>query len=490
MSIQTKYFPFMGGLNTTAPPLSVRPGELLDCMNYECLQEGGYQRIRGYESIGLVPGDGPILGVHIYRGDYYAIRDDAGAGKLYKHNGTEWVRVGTKEWSPQGQYKFHNYNFYGQDSQEEMFIVNGIDKCVKFDGTTLEDINTGAITDNPSNVIGYKYHLVLSLESSLMGSNTGDPTAFDAATGGAFEIAVGDTIREFKVSQGALIIGCRESTKVLYGNDANDFQLEPFSNSGMYSFTAANVGGQIIALDDSGVMSLQATQAFGNFVYGSVSERVRNEVAKLSGNGNVRTTVNRSKGQYRFFSGHNGLYFSFTGQQLLGITKIFFDHPVLCLANGDDSSGAEITLFGSDDGHVYCLDRTNFFEGEKMPSFLLLAFHTFGLPTQNKRYRQILVDAKFDGAVSRMYVLPITDYGGGIGTIANQFMGRRTGGGFWDVGFWDDLVWDEQSSSELKARINVTGGNMGVVISSENESDGVHAIYGATIHFSPRRLRR
>ncbi len=45
----TEYFPFVGGLNLTAPALNVKPGELLTCENYIPDVNGGYRLSGAYE---------------------------------------------------------------------------------------------------------------------------------------------------------------------------------------------------------------------------------------------------------------------------------------------------------------------------------------------------------------------------------------------------------------------------------------------------------
>lgn len=49
--IKTKGFQLKGGLNEITPPLSLRPGELYACSNYECAETNGYRRIGGYERL-------------------------------------------------------------------------------------------------------------------------------------------------------------------------------------------------------------------------------------------------------------------------------------------------------------------------------------------------------------------------------------------------------------------------------------------------------
>ena len=45
----TDYYPFRGGLNLIDPFLSIQPGQLLACMNYEPYWRGGYRRVKGFE---------------------------------------------------------------------------------------------------------------------------------------------------------------------------------------------------------------------------------------------------------------------------------------------------------------------------------------------------------------------------------------------------------------------------------------------------------
>lgn len=98
MPLRTKYFALSGGLDRSTPNYLVKPGKLLDVLNYECVEEGGYRRIKGYELFDgsgdpqPVPGSGPIRGVWIYEDEVYAFRDDGGAMQtdMYKATSFGW----------------------------------------------------------------------------------------------------------------------------------------------------------------------------------------------------------------------------------------------------------------------------------------------------------------------------------------------------------------------------------------------------------------
>ena len=218
-----------------------------------------------------VPGSGAVLGLHIYKGVVYAVREDGTNARMYKATATGWVQVNSaKTWSLNGKFRFCNYNFGGQDDDEKMFIVNGIDQATVWDGTAFTLIATGASTDNPSMVVGYKKHLVLGIQSSLHISEIGNPNGYTVA-GGAAEIAVGDTLTNLKEHASALIVGCEDSTKALYGSSAADWQLDELNKAGTYPGTMDSIGGQVIGLDRQGLMSLAAAQQYGNFAYASLS---------------------------------------------------------------------------------------------------------------------------------------------------------------------------------------------------------------------------
>jgi hypothetical protein len=480
--MKTQYFPFVGGLNTTSPPVTTRPGELLDCINYECSQTGGYRRIKGYaEFIGQVPGEGPILGVHIFKGVVYAFRDNATQGVMYRAENDAWVAL-PYEFAKSGRYQCVNFNFFGQDDMEEMFIANGREEAVKFDGTTFVKIVTGDEPFPIRYVAAWDNRLALAIDSSVFLSATGEPLNFDASVTDAIEIALGDTITNLEVSQGVLIVGCRNSTQVIYEEG-----LRKLNNTGTMPFTLQNVGGQLLGLDAGGLMSLSASNAFGDFVYSSISERVRDRLVRLRQTGTPVSTISKSLGQYRLFAGKEGLYFSMSGQDLLGIGATYFDHPVLCVHDGEDTNGQELIVFGSEDGYVYQMDSGNTFAGQHIFSMALLNFSAVGLPTLRKRFRQMNIEARIDGQTVTFMTQALTDYGGGLPTGAEAL---DTNPGLWNVGVWDEMTFDSVFISELKVRLNCAGKSFAFLMVSENETDQVHELLGATLHYSDRRLVR
>ena len=495
MTIQTSYFPLQGGLNLESPPLATSPGELIDCANYEALTGGGYRRIEGYTlydgqatASQSVPGVGKVRGVHIYKGDTYAVRDDANNGRLYKATSTGWVEVNSNfTWSTGGTYRFCNYNFYGQDEQETMYIVNGIDKAVQFDGTTLTQITTGSGTDNPNCVLGHKYHLFLGVESSLVNSSTGNPLSYDPVTGAA-EIAVGDTISDLVVAPNALMIACQDSTQALYGDDATNFALSKLNSTGAYAGTIKDVQGLVVGADRRGIMSLSTSTTFSNFDYNSLSNKIES-LAKLMDEQSV-AVLSLKNNQYRVFRDKTGLYLTFAGNEIVGITKVLFNHTIRCACSGLDTDRNAVSFFGSDDGNVYMMDTGGSFNGDDIYAFIVTSFHSYSGPTQQKRFRLIQPDMRVSGTTAQVYIRGTTDYGAGAISRSASPELHTTGGALWDYSSWDLFSFDSLYHLDAKARCSLTGTNMAVMISSQGSGDNIHALYGVTIHHSPRRLKR
>ena len=489
------FFPLIGGWNIEAPPLSTQPGEVLDATNYECLIGEGYRRIYGYNaydgqssSAQPVPGSGSVKMVGIYKNDLYAIREDGSNARFYKATPSGWSEVNSSfTWSTGGTYRSANYNFFGQDAQEEMYIVNGVDKAVRFNGTTLTQITTGAANDAPSAVAGFKTNLFLALESSLLGSATGDPSNWNPLAN-AFEVAMGDTITDLQSGPSALIIGCENVTKVLSGTTAADFRVDEMTQIGPYAGTMANIGGQIIGLDQQGVMSLSATQAYGNFSYALLSQKIASYMSNF-GSGSV-AVINRASSQYRLYNGRQGLYFTFAGTELIGAMRVAYAHPVECACEGLFASNTPVSFFGSDDGNVYQLEVGTSFAGQDIYAYLVTSFHHHGSPSQHKRFRIVQPDLSVDGNSVSLNVSATTDYGKGLISRGNSGALGQTDGALWDFAVWNQFYWDSYYHHDAKVRVAVTGKNLSILISSQSASDSVHTLYGMTVHYSPRRLVR
>ncbi|MBK8810750.1 MAG: hypothetical protein IPN69_08480 [Acidobacteria bacterium] len=130
---------------------------------------------------------------------------------------------------PGGRYEFVNHNFTGSTDTLRVYGCDGVGTAFEFDGTYIAPIHTGMATDTPSHVAAHKGHLFLSFRGSLQHSSIGFPLEWSPVTG-ANELGIGDDITDLlpqpgDAGGGAMSIFSVNSTHVLYGSSAADWQL-------------------------------------------------------------------------------------------------------------------------------------------------------------------------------------------------------------------------------------------------------------------------
>lgn len=199
---------------------------------------------------------------------------------------------------------------YAQDGTEVLFIANGVEPAVMFDGTYAIPIRTGLETDyeKPLHAAWWGNNLFLAYASgSIQVSATGDPVTFIANASDAAEIAVGDYITGLIPLKGqALAVCTKRSIYAIYGRDTSTFTLEIISpDVGGTPYSMVNAGIPILA-DQNGIQTLAAVQEYGNFARGRLSDAVTPWLrGRLQSgtrpDGLIGAAAMRSKGQYRQF---------------------------------------------------------------------------------------------------------------------------------------------------------------------------------------------
>ena len=513
------YFAFAGGLDLTTPAIAAAPGTCLLAENYEVDIYGGYRRILGYERydgqaspvdtgagdpvaieaqralIAAVPGSGSIRGVWVYKGIVYAFRDNVGATAclMYKATAAGWVAVATPVLTAGGSYEFVNYNFTGATATAMMYGCDGINKAFQFDGTLFTQITTGMTADTPNHIAAHKKHLFLSFPGgSIQNSSIGDPLTWTPLTG-ASEIALGDECTGMEQQTGdALAIFTRNQTHVLYGTSVADWNLRPFSRTtGCIAGTSQRLGNMNYYLDDRGVTSLTATQAFGDFVADSISQKINPIVQGIIPK--ITTSMHiRDKGQYRLFTTQGqGLCATFNGNQLAGWSTIRLPNPVICAVSGEDSTGAEVIYFGSDNGFVYQMEKGTSFDGAAVPATLRMHFNHLKSPMLRKRYRRIMIDQ--EGTTINTPITFQASYESGAYTqgqgssIQLALKGQKF---YWNEKAWGTFTWSSDDPTYMIANVDGTAKNIGILLYSNLKYEEAYRLTGALVHFDLRRVER
>lgn len=351
-------------------------------------------------------------------------------------------------------------------------------------------------TDKPFDVSAHKDHLFLAYPlGQLQSSNLGNPMTY---TTSAALFGLGDEITGIASLKGAVLgIFCRTKIHMLSGSSAVDWQMELHSqNAGAKFGTLQENVGNAILLDTKGVMSLQATQAFGNFEPAIFSRDVKPyldaRITRVVGSRMVR-----GKYQYR-------LYFDDGVRMTAAIlspnaviqpkdvsfTKQETPHIVTCTAEGDMNDGTDGAFFGTTDGYVMREDAGTSFDGQVIRAVLRLQFNQFKLPANKKRFRKLVLELEAQDSVDINFRQQF-DYSDGMyAASGTQEAGAGGGGGTWDASSWDTFYWSQPIVTQAEANIDGVGRNMSLLLWHESANDRPFVLQGLLTHYSVLGLAR
>jgi hypothetical protein len=415
-------------------------------------------------------------------------------GELVKVNGNLVASVLTADKAnvlqPGGRFEFVTYNFTGATDTRRMYACDGVNPAFEFDGTVFLPIYTGMNPDNPKFIKAHKQKLWLAYKGSVQHSGDGSPYAWTILAG-ADELGMGDDVTGMEVQPGdTLAIFTRGASSQLNGATNDTFQLLPISNEvGAIAYTVQTVG-KTMGLDDRGLVATDRTQAYGNFVQGTISLAIQPLIAKLRATA-IGSVVYRNRNQYRLYSSDGtGIIATFGDQGLIGMTKLAYPVKPVCFASCEDASGNDVVLFGSDTGYVYQADVGSSFDGAPIEAYLRMPFNNISSPRLRKRFRKAIMEMSASAYASIRFQ-PEFSYGDpDVGTHRLQ-TGETTGsGGYWDVDNWDGFFYDARLVTTPEFSIEGTGLNMALIFYSSSAIDLGHTLQGMLIHFSNRRLSR
>ena len=487
---QSAYIPFGGGIDLVSPPREMKPGSCFYAVNYECPVTGGYRRVDGYTQIGsTLPGTGAVLGVKTFNDKQYAIRaKDSDTASLYVFDGDSWTPVdGGDGTLTVGRYEFIEGNLYATDSKHALYFVGGGEPWeLSVDGTLtkLDNAPTGA-----QFIAIHQNHIILGFEpGSLMFSGVGEPNQWDASTDGAGEIGVGSAITGLISGRGDVLhVGCDNSMQGLYGTSSQNFQMKttlPASGCKRYSLQSMM---EPYFVGERTITSLKASSDFGDFTPFQAGAKIEPLFTEEGYAGRITASmVSKQRAQYRvFFDDKTGVFYSPTGA-----TTIEFLHQVMATDTAELDSGEEFMMFGDDEGNVFRLGAgAESFAGEAIRAFVTTAYTDLKSTQTVKRFRRAFLDINNSGG-SKISVKANLDYGGvGAPNHNRYFIDYMPKGGLWSVDKWDEFAWSSPMMASEPIAITGSGQSINFAIYSDEISPS-HSIYGYTINFDPRRLRR
>lgn len=382
-------------------------------------------------------------------------------------------------------------NFGGTGATPRLYGADGVGRGFEFDGTVYVPIRTTMANDAPSRVAAHKNYLFFSFGPSVQNSAVGSPYVWSPVLG-ANEIVMPEDVTCFlslpgSEDTGSLAIYTRNTTHVLYGTTASNWNMVLFDNStGAFSHTTQTlVDGY--GLDDRGVVALSTTRSFGNFDSATLTFPLRPFTAARRGLATA-SGVSREKSQYRvFYSDGYALFSTIANGRLLGTMPIYFPNPVRCWTSGEASSGAEVSFFGSDNGFVYQMEIGPDFDGAAVTAFITLNFNPQGNARVLKRYRRAALEISGTGYAQFNFGYTLAYASTAIDQASSTPYTIAFSGAFWDTFVWDAFLWDGVTLSPSDVNCDGTGENIAVAITTNSRLNQPFTINSVTLHYSPRR---
>lgn len=403
------------------------PGSATRLVNFETSSYGGYRRINGFEPLDsnyhAIDGEGPVLGVHIFKGGCLAARKDVGSSETYSvyynrldDNGWEDVTPAVApDVTNVRTIHFNSFYWYG----DVVIMCDGTNDAIAWDGTTWQELNgeydEGAAPPvAPKRSIAFNNHMFFCGMSdqpdSLIFSAPLDYTDFTPAAG-AGKIDVGFKIVTVAVWRDNLFIFGQDKIKKLTGKNSENFILETVTErvGCIAPNSVVEIGGDLFFLSNDGIRTIAGTERIGDVELASISRRIRVIFETATRDFDMEllnVALIRSKSQFRYFfttqnmqpeSGY-GLIACLTGDgaqtswefgELLGI-QASCSHSAYI---GDQ----EFVVHGDNEGKIHRQERGYKFDGRDVFSLYETPFLDMGDTEIRKTFHSISLFIRPEG---------------------------------------------------------------------------------------------
>lgn len=485
----------------------------IPCRSYLCYRQSGRPPLAG-EVLSINGVDVPVVAAQVFNGskddssvtgycvfDAGAVTDsfyDLPDGSGITVSGAE---AGVLDGNPQkfcipatgSVFEFVEHNFYGGAHSRRVYGVSGTAPAFEIDETGISPIlvSSNNQDNTPQHLTTHKEHLFLAYSGGIVRhSVVGEPWNFNGALG-AFELGAGDEVTEMKtVAGGVLLIACRNKLQVLYGNTVADWRLQLLSGTtGALPKTTQTL--QVTtALDDAGIVELGRVEAFGDFEQATTSRLIQPLLNEYK-NAVIGTALNRDFNQIRYYF-KNGMVLAYKPQHQAppSITRLSFPVEPTCVCHGETEEGNPVMFFGTKDGWVYQDNVGCNFDGEAVPAFFQTSYSHLGTPAVRKSFKRVELD--FSGEYGTIvHIAAEIDYSEGyVPTIKTTTLPITGGGGMWDMSNWNEFYWSSNTVNSGGIEVTGTGRNISILVTGEHVWQDPYTIYGAYVHYIPRRLHR
>jgi hypothetical protein len=313
-----------------------------------------------------------------------------------------------------------------------------------------------------------------------------------AAIGGAAEQPVGDVVTGMELqpgsqTSGTMMVFCRNSSHVLYGTSAADWNLVSMhSPIGAREYSIQSMA-DVYAFGDMGVYALSASQAYGNFEHTSLTHNIRRYISDRLTQVSC-STLDRLKGQYRiFFNDGSGLYITIINGKVLGSMPTLFPVVPVVTLEYTLSTGRLVKYFGGSDGHLYKMDSGTSFDGGKINAYAVLNWNAKHGRRVLKRFRKASVEISGGGFMSY-------DFGYALGYQTQQkiqptpeIYDVNFRPSYWDTFTWDNFFWDGVLLYPSELEVQGSAENIQFTLASNSAEYEPFVFSQIAVHYTTRR---
>lgn len=421
-----------------------------------------------------VPGEGPVLGVHIYKAKVYAWRKTTSVATVnfcVEDATNGWIVVdNAATWASGMHVHAINANYSARTEGYCMYWTDTVNEAKEYDGTTITlcDNSANVPTLKPINLVSFNDYLILVYSGgSIFYSNIGAPTDWSVAggTGGnlAGEIGVGGEVTNLTVGvKSTLIINMDEGIKIISGRTAATWQMDTFSyDATTFKHTAQRLLGTIMFVGEQGLTSMEAVQEFGDYAANSLTQKVK-KTLNAKKNQIASTTVSKEYNQYRiFFEDKSGIIVSFQGKEYLGATFIEYNKKIDRVTQGEDSNYNGLIVFsdGEDNGYIYKMDSGYSFDGTAIICRMSTAFYHYGSPRLYKSFKSATLEIRGDHG--QQFPIKVSfDYNEQDQATTIWYQPQIysvTGTAVWGEGKWSVMKWGVAQAATNRVPVYIQG---------------------------------
>jgi len=472
-----------GGLNSNENHLDLSenfPGSATRLVNFEPSLFGGYRRIEGfskydatygevsvaYDANGTSTGQGPVLGIAIYKDDsdgsttVIAARKDIGSGGKYSFyyytSGIGWrkftldhsvTRPMTANGLTVSKIRHAQFNFGAGNT---ICFVDGVNPAIVYNGSHWEELksssaggysagsshNSGASTGGGDSVLNapalvdvFENHLFFSGHAATNGaiahSAPNTPYEWDASAGGG-QIVAGFNVSQIKPFRDNLYVFGSNGIKKITVTAAGAFVIENVTNNVgcVARDSVLEIGGDLMFLAPDGFRPVASTSRIGDVELETLSKSIQATLVDVIKNNDMATlngVVIRSKSQVRYFFGpaatapedsvgivggltSTGGSIEWSFGELLGIRA--------SCCTSDYIGTTEVVLHGDFDGNVYQQEQGKDFNGADILAIYATPYLDFGETEQRKKIKKLNTFIRAEGPLEML--LSVTyDWGDG-----------------------------------------------------------------------------